>query len=209
MSTHIVEAHEHLAGIAAQHGFENLETILNAPENGQLREKRGDPNQLLAGDEVFIPEKRVASFERPVPGHHSFRVHIAQLELRLKVLDLFGKPVINAACTLKVDGESTALKTDSEGLVIAKIKRTAALAELAVADDVYHLQVGALDPLPEQTGVEGRLQNLGYLDAEPEGIDGEQQVASAVELFQADQGLAANGEVDDQVLATLEREHGC
>ncbi len=209
MSIHVVQPGEHLSSIAADNEFENFETIWNAPENAELRANREDPNQVLEGDRVFIPDKQVASFQKPSRGLLEFQVHIAKLELRLRVLDLFGAPLKGASCTLRTDDGEIPLTTDDDGIIVASVKRDARSASLDIDGDTYDLDIGALDPPPEVSGVEGRLRNLGYLDNKQGGIDDEQQLASALEQFQANHGLEVDGTVSDSVVGALADEHGC
>jgi hypothetical protein len=208
MPTHQVEEGEQLIDIAAKSGFENVETIWNAPENAELRGTREDPSQVSAGDSVFIPEKRVATFEKPASGVHEFEVHVAKLEVTLRLLDLFGNPLDSAACTLRVDGEESSSTTDGDGMLRVRVKRDARSAVVVVGQDTYNLAVGALAPLPTALGVEGRLLNLGYLDAPLQGVDSAEQLAAALEQFQADHGLKVDGILNDEVVDALSAAHG-
>lgn len=208
MPTRVVEPGEHLAAIAAESGFENVETIWNAPENAALRARRESPNQVLAGDNVFIPDKRPATIRKTAPGQHVLEVHVSKLEIALRLLDLFGRPLAATECQLNVDGVESTLTTGADGVVRFKIKAAARRAVLSAGDDVYELAVGALDPLPDLSGAEGRLLNLGYLDAPISGPDADEQLAAAVELFQSDRGLPIDGALTDETLAALHEAHG-
>ncbi len=53
---HTIKQGESLANIATTYSFGNWRTIYDHPENAALRKKRGAPNQLRAGDVLFIPE---------------------------------------------------------------------------------------------------------------------------------------------------------
>jgi N-acetylmuramoyl-L-alanine amidase len=49
--------------IAFRNGF-FWKTVWEHPENSELKSKRKDPNILLPGDTVFIPERREGEGER-------------------------------------------------------------------------------------------------------------------------------------------------
>src|SRR4051812_11756011 len=55
---HTVKAGETLSSIAQQNGFRDWNTIYNAPENAAFRKKRPNPNLIVAGDVVTIPDKK-------------------------------------------------------------------------------------------------------------------------------------------------------
>jgi len=59
---HVVQSGEHLAAIARSYGLTSTTAILRDPANADLFTRR-NPNVLLPGDEITIPdpkEKRVA-----------------------------------------------------------------------------------------------------------------------------------------------------
>src|SRR5512139_943967 len=57
MRKHVLEKGESLVTVAKQYGFLDWHPIYDHLANEDLRKKRGHPNALLAGDEVFVPEK--------------------------------------------------------------------------------------------------------------------------------------------------------
>ena len=86
---HTVEQGEHLAAIAAAYGFMSSATVWEHPGNAGLRELRKNPNILLPGDTVFIPDKEKK--EVPVAAGKSSRFQVARekLKLRLVLEELF------------------------------------------------------------------------------------------------------------------------
>ena len=208
---HIVADGDHLSSIAKRYGFENFETIWNAPDNAQLRKHRENPSTLLPGDEVLIPQKEEPVFKKPASQSHKFTIHVPQLVLRLKVLDFFGKKIANTDATLEVDGASQPVTTDGAGMLEVPISRDARSAKLKIEDLEFDLQIGALDPLPEDTGIEARLTNLGYPTGDPDEdtVAHDEQVKFAIELFQSDQSLPIDGEMTPDLLDKLGQVHGC
>lgn len=55
---HIVQEHETLSSIAHDYGFYNWKNIYNAAENQDFRKRRPNPNLIMVGDTVIIPEKK-------------------------------------------------------------------------------------------------------------------------------------------------------
>jgi hypothetical protein len=211
---HVVVRGEHLASIAERYGFENFETIWNAPENSELRKHRENPSTLLPGDEVLVPDKTEPAFARPAAQSHKFVVHVPQTLLRLRVLDLYGDPVASTDGVLTIDGRGQDVTTDGDGRLEIPIRRDARSAHLALGTIAFDLSIGALDPLPEDTGIEQRLGNLGYPTRDPdddggEGVEHAEQLALAVELFQDDSGVTPDGEADATFVDRLGKRYGC
>jgi N-acetylmuramoyl-L-alanine amidase len=70
------------------------------------------------------------------------------------------------------------------------------------------LQIGHLDPVEETTGIQGRLNNLGFDCGEVDGIIGPQTEA-AVRAFQDEHSLEADGIPGPKTQAKLKEVHGC
>ena len=56
-TTHIVKRGENLPMIAKKYGFHDWKTIYDHPNNREFRKKRPNPNLILPGDQLFIPDK--------------------------------------------------------------------------------------------------------------------------------------------------------
>src|SRR5690349_12697775 len=92
---HKVVQGEWLASIAASYGFKDWEFVWNAGENESLRKRRLVPEQLLPGDQVFIPARRQKT-EKCAPGAaHAFVVDFGQTPIKLKLKDDFDEPIAN------------------------------------------------------------------------------------------------------------------
>jgi N-acetylmuramoyl-L-alanine amidase len=68
--------------------------------------------------------------------------------------------------------------------------------------------LGDLDPVQEVSGVQGRLNNLGFPCGPVDGVLGSMTQA-ALRAFQAHVGIDPSGEVDTQTRERLVAEHGC
>lgn len=80
----------------------------------------------------------------------------------------------------------------------------------------YHVLVGHLDPLAEESGIFGRLSNLGYVS--PIGhllarygielADSPTRIQAPLRAFQKAKGLPVTGKPDSTTLDALKRGHG-
>lgn len=74
-----------IGNIAFSRGID-WHTIWDHPENAELKAKRKDPNVLLPGDIVFIPDLRVKEQDCPTDAKHSFKVKGTPARFRIKML---------------------------------------------------------------------------------------------------------------------------
>lgn len=207
MPNHIVEQGEYLAQIADKYGFRSGRVIWEHAGNQGLRKLRQNPNVLLPGDTIFIPDLAPKTLSVPTTKKHVFVVPAEHLLLRLRVRDFDDQPVRNAACEVEVDGAKSKMVTDGDGLVELKIPRTAREGKLSIPelDIEVPLKIGHLDPPDAKSGWVGRLRNLGYLCES----DDPSSVRDAIEEFQCDHKLKLTGLPDATTQSKLKELHGC
>jgi hypothetical protein len=208
MGKHVIRQGEHLASVAAAHGFANDESIWNHPDNAALKSKRASPYILQPGDEVALPERTLKKADVATGKSHRFLLNRTKLQLAVRLLDWKGEPLADAPCVLEVDGQEQELVTDGDGIVRASIPRTAKHATVTVDGEVLELAIGYLDPSDEPVGLPARLNALGYWVGDPEDVD-EETLRFAIELFQYDHDLPVDGEPTLELCAAVEREYGC
>lgn len=212
MTQHTVKQGEHATSIARQHGFFSFRTIWDNPSNAALRQKRKNPNVLLPGDVIVIPDRKDKTATVSTAKHHLFRLKVLKLNLRIAVKDGMDQPVGNADYTLELAGRTEKKKTNATGLIDTDItdRVEAQSGKLSVAGLTVELKVGHLDPAEERTGQIARLNNLGY-DAGPLERPAEERFRSAVEEFQCDQKIMkpVTGVCDAKTQAKLVEVHGC
>lgn len=205
---HTVKEGDYLIKIAQDYGFSDYRTIWNHFQNRELKLKRKSANAIYPGDSLFIPDKD------PTGGHYATgRRHVIHLKPRQNILRIVFKsfddePITNTECVLKVGSESHALVTNSNGLVAELIPGNATQGKLSILDMEIPMQIGILDPVDTDMGQKLRLSNLGYYFGLMD-TDDEEQLKSAVEEFQCDQGLNVTGICDAQTQAALTKAHGC
>lgn len=210
MGSYTVKQGDHLSRIAQQNGFRDYRTIWDHPQNGDLKRKRANPNVLMPGDVLFIPDKQNKQEKAPTGAAHVFQIKRTKLILRLAVLDFDNRPVANADCELEVEGRKYSLKTDAKGKIEQAIEPASEKGVLRIPSLEMEIpvKVGHLDPADEDTGWRQRLINLGY-HARPLGDDNEAKLRQAIEEFQCDQGLKVTGDLDDATKTKLKALHGC
>jgi len=214
-ATHTVQQGEYLAMIAKNYGFASYKTIWEHDSNAELREKRQNPNILLPGDQVFIPDKETKESSISAGRSSRFRVRQDKVKLRLVIQELYGKPIANAQCEVRVDDIVKNAVTQDDGTIEIEIPASAKSAELIVRQDgsqfdgmTIPIKIGHLDPVEEETGQIARLNNLGYFAGPTDEID-EKLFASAVEEFQCDHPkLAVDGVCGTATQAKLKEIHG-
>jgi hypothetical protein len=188
--------------IAFEHGF-FADTIWNHPNNAELKKKRKDPNVLMPGDVVFVPDKRVKEVSEATNEVHKYRCKNTPKTFRLQ-FKRFGRPIPNLEYTIKIDGREIQGKTDSEGWLRQHIPPNARKGVVTMADGQhFDLNLGHLDPVGEVSGIQGRLQTLGYYEGSVNGRMDE-ATTEALKVFQNSNGLNVTGEADEQTKSRLQ-----
>ena len=183
--------------IAFEKGF-FADTIWNHPNNAELKKKREDPNVLMPGDIVFVPDKQLKEVSEPTDQVHKFKCKNTPKIFRLQIVRL-GIPVKDMDYKINIDGVEKQDKTDGEGWIKPEpIAPNAKVAKLELADgSKYEFNLGHLDPIDEVTGIQGRLYGLGYYKG---AINGQlnAETKKALEVFQRSNKLPVTGAADEQ-----------
>jgi N-acetylmuramoyl-L-alanine amidase len=196
MSPYKVKQGDCLSSIAFSFGLA-WRTIWNHEQNRDLRNLRKDPNVLLPGDLLFIPEKDPAAVGRATGARHRFRRKDIPAKLKLRLL-ADGKPRAGERYSLYITGLPVIHGAfDGDGCLEHPIPPDARWAELRLAgkQNVIHLLLGKLDPISTVTGVQARLNALGYNAGEVDG-DIDDTLAAALRSFQLDNQLDPSGKID-------------
>jgi N-acetylmuramoyl-L-alanine amidase len=209
---HTVRPGDCLHSIAADHGLPWRKVWDHGP-NRQLAQSR-EPNLLMPGDVVVVPEKTIRHEDRPSDAKHRFRKHREIVEIRVAVHGL-GGPRKDEDYFLEVNGrklEGSEGTTDGEGLAVARIPASAGSAVLVVGEneDEYELLPGHLDPVDTVTGIHGRLDNLGYDPGAHHTVyDGQSTLAAGDFLREVEDKNADAANPEDAALQQrLADEHG-
>ena len=200
-----------ISSIAFENGF-FPDTIWNHPSNAELKKKRENPNVLMPGDMVFVPDKRLKEVSEPTNQVHKFRYKSTPAKFRIQITE-DNEPRANVPYILTIDGQVVSNpgdKTTSAGMVVCSISPLAREGVLTVGEGEeaveYNLVLGYLNPIHELTGVKQRLRNLGLFDG---AIDSKltEETKDALRAFQALQKLPTTGEADQATLDKLRQIH--
>lgn len=201
-----------ISSIAFENGF-FPDTIWNHPSNAALKEKRKDPNVLMPGDMVFVPDKRLKEVREPTNQVHKFRLKTTPAKLRIQFMDDENEPRANVPYKLTVDGKVVSNPGDittSTGMVICSIPPNAheGILELGQGEEMveYNLVLGYLNPAKDVSGVKQRLRNLGLYEG---NITNELDDATkeSIQAFQSLNDLKPTGELDQETLNKLRNVH--
>lgn len=210
MTTWIVRPGDCLVTVAAEHGFLDPLTVYHRPENENLRKMRPDSRVLLAGDEVFIPERVPRILSRATEQRHRVQVRSRAVFLRLQFRN---GDKARAGLEYRVQYGDTVLTgtTASDGMLVQSIPGYLRQVSVVLIDhgeeESYSVGVGYLDPVTDMSGVIQRLRNLGSwcdIAGLPTAIAFEQ----AIRAFQAQQEITVTGVMDDKSREALVRAHG-
>lgn len=195
-----------LSSVARRFGF-RWETLWELPENAALRSLRKNPDILMPGDKLTIPELRGKEHDGSSDQRHEFVAKAARAKLVMRFRE-DGMPRAGEHYSLCVDGKWCDGTLDADGTLTASIPPDAKSGKVILdGAEVIPLNFGTLDPITETSGVQGRLLNLGF---SPGPIDGEwgPHTAAALRHFQAAQRLPRTGQLDDATRDALVAAHG-
>jgi hypothetical protein len=203
----MVRQGECLSKIADRYGF-FWDALWNHERNAELKEKRKNPNVLMAGDQVFIPEKRIKEESGSTGQVHTFRLKGVPVRLKLRLDNSRGEARAGVPYALDVDGKKFTGTTGADGLVSVVVPPQSAKAHLRLqTGEEWMLDLGYMNPTDYTSGVQARLKNLGYYTGELNGqLD--DALREALRDYQGNAGLSVTGEPDDATRAALLSEHG-
>jgi len=215
MSTkHTVTQGECFSSITKKFGFFDYKIIYDDAENSALKTKRPNPNVLFPGDIVAIPERQLKEEIGATLQKHIFKIPSKKTFIKVVIKDSEDKPYANIDYELTVDGKKTTGKTDATGKVEEEIIADAKSGEIILRSKsgsneilgVIELEFGKLAPAEENTGVQARLNNLGFDCGAVNGVMNT-KTEEAIKAFQKKNGDPDTGVVDDTTRNKLLQQH--
>jgi hypothetical protein len=207
-----------LSSIALTHGFDP-KTVWDHGDNADLRERRTNPNALLPGDSLFVPELEEKQEDAPTDTLTTFKLSVGPIRLRVR-LTKHGEPRADEAYKLELFSSSDAGEpgegdvtlegqTDGDGWIDQPISITAKSAGLSLREgkELHELKIGHLDPHDEVSGAQGRLRGLGFYFGKVDGELGP-KTRAAIQRFQKAKSLDLTGELDDGTASGLRDAYG-
>lgn len=216
---HVVKPGETLSSIALKYGFKSIDAIYNHAENEDFRERRSNPDVIYEGDSIFIPDMSPAKFSIEVNRTNRFTVSLPKeiLSMHLVFEDDVDQQGANIEAVLIIDDIEYPAKSDGDALVQWKIPRTntrKGLVKLFLESDkteathVFEVLLGDLNPVSENTGIQARLNNLGFNCGKVDNNIKEKSI-SAIKKFQEANNLTVDGVPGPKTLKALEDKYGC
>jgi hypothetical protein len=206
---YVVRQGDCISSIAREHGH-FWETIWDDGGNSELRGARRNPNVLLPGDRVTIPEKQRKDEPIAAEQRHRFVRRGEPTMFWLRVLEN-DQPRANQQYSVDVDGQEFTGTSDADGNVQFPLSANAGEGRLRIGsgEDVreYRLRFRHLDPVADVSGVQQRLNNLNF-DCGAESGELGPRTRSALRRFQEKQNLSQTGEPDARTQQRLAEVHG-
>jgi hypothetical protein len=211
---HTVAQGETLAKIASRLGSVGWEKIYHHADNAGFRERRPNPNVIYPGDVITIPDAEPKEVSVAVDQAHRFRVKRPRHAVRLQVTDEAGQSLDGWLYALTAGTQTFEGKVD--GVIEHRVPLEVDRARLEVRQSnevtarriAWNLEVGHLDPVDTLTGVQARLNNLGFGCGAVDDDAGPRTEAS-IRAFQASHGLEVDGQLGPELHAKLEKIHRC
>jgi N-acetylmuramoyl-L-alanine amidase len=187
------------------------DAIWDHPDNQELRQQNRHKAILYAGEVVTVPERELREETVPTDQRHRFLLRASRVPLELRFLDL-DEPRAQAPYRLIVDVvHEFEGQLDDDGVLTVQIPADARRGEIWVGEepdrDHHVFAIGHLDPANELSGVQQRLNNLGFPCGAEDGELGD-VTRTALQAFQQKHDLEPTGELDDATRARLEEIYG-
>jgi N-acetylmuramoyl-L-alanine amidase len=211
---YVIEEGDCLSSLARQARLAHWRKIYDHPANSSLRRLRTDPNVIMPGDRVFIPDCEVNEHRAATDIPHQYDHTRDRTRLRIVVADEDGQPYRDYRYKLTVGKQEFKGHTDDHGLIDQEIDPVAETGELTVWWDLPHplhckwlLKIGHLDPVEDVSGIQGRLNNLAF-DAGPVDNVAGPRTRAAVRRFQSKYKLGVDGIAGPATQHKLKEVHG-
>jgi hypothetical protein len=214
-TVHEVAQGDCLSSIAYEHGF-LPESLWDAPENAGLKEGGRDMNVLRPGDVVHLPARRKKTIPVQTGNRYRLRRKGVPAILRVRFVDFTGEPMANEPYLLQLAAAGSPLPdrtglTDAQGFVVSPIPPNATGGEIWAGKGLSRrslpFRLGFVDPIEDVSGVQARLNSLGYPCGSEDGTL-DDLTAAALRRFQSDYQLPATGQIDEPTKAKLREAYG-
>jgi N-acetylmuramoyl-L-alanine amidase len=168
---------------------------------------------LAPGDKLVIPARQAGSISVAIGCRYHIVLGNAITKFAVRFLDSFQNPYKDCDYLVNFITDDGALpicssgKTDQEGFVRESILPGVVRGELRLRTPQgrkkYRFDLGALDPISEDSGAIHRLNNLGFYCSENDPLS----VRGAIAAFQLCENLDVTGERDAATRTKLKERH--
>lgn len=209
--THTVRKCDCLASISYRSGVPQ-DAIWDDPANAELHGRRSNPYVLATGDVVVIPDLRERREGGATENRYTYvRAGVPEI-VRVLIRDEDGTALANVGYELVCASRGECGQASDTGEIVLHIMPDNREASLIIhtdfGDEVFHLQMGCLQPEDTQSGAVARLVNLGY-DSFPDQLKPKLKSRAMLRAFQAEEALSQTGALDHDTSAALRTRYGC
>lgn len=197
--------------------------IWDDPANEELRKARPDPNILAPGDRIYLPDPRPKVEACQTDQIHKFQIKRLTALVDIVLRNEYGYVLAGVPYELEVKGEKHTGMTDEQGRLNVRTSPDAKTGKLTIYPDPkdkrnnfsWTLQIGYMNPVLDTegkptgdlTGIQARLNNLGFDAGTPDGQMNEQTRAAIKEFQEYIEMEEPTGELDDETRTLLELLH--
>ena len=206
---HVVKQGECLSSIAYAYGFASYKTLYEHPDNAAFRKARPDPAHIFPGDKIRIPVTKATEQTLSTEKRHKLTIKVPRAHIRLHLRDRDGSPLASQDYVLRFAGQAIKGRTTDRGLVDELVPAAIQEAILELPKLGLNLQVrcGTVDPVETTTGLQHRLNALGFSAGAVDGIFGP-RTEDAVRRFQEANRLTVSGTADSSTCNKLVQAYG-
>jgi len=215
---HVVRQGETAAQIAWKYGFSDVGTVWHHPDNRELAKARPNPDVLRPGDKVSIPPHKTAVFKLAAEQETKITAKRPTQRLHLTIEWDIDEPAATARYELTFrEGRKVHRRkgtTAGDGLLDEKLPLSATELRLSIWPKdskgktdclILDLGMGHLDPIEDLSGVQARLENLGFHCGDEEGELGPRTQA-ALKRFRSQHKIEEEDLLGPATLKRLEKD---
>jgi hypothetical protein len=172
LEPYVIRRRDTVRKVAYKLGFD-ADPVWNDPSNDDLRALRPNPDLLLAGDVLYVPD----AADRPQPPVNPVAAGTTTtfvapdpptVTVSHQFFGLDSSTYDSKTFTVQELDNLGELQTTKDGLATFQVPVTLDTATIVFSDtgESWALQVGDLDPINTVSGIFQRLQNLGYISSD-------------------------------------------
>jgi N-acetylmuramoyl-L-alanine amidase len=203
-STHNVKQGECLNSIASNYGHVP-DKIWQHPSNSALRKSRKNPDILAPNDVVEIPALEIQKIESATDSRHTFcKPGKAYLHVQI-VVD--NESLAGEEYEICIEGKSETGTVGSDGKIDSRIPPDASRGYITILGRRFDFGLGNLDPIETVSGVQARLNQLGFLAGPVDNINGK-KTKLGIKAFQGANDLKAAGVLNSATQDKIKQKYG-
>lgn len=134
-SSHTIAEGDCCSSLAAAAGLLDHHAVYDHGDNAELKSRRPNPNMLVVGDVVSVPDVETKTVTAATTQRHRYVVTVRAVKLRLKIVDREGHPVSGKAWRLTFAGGQRDGALGGDGKIELELPATVSAATLTLDPD--------------------------------------------------------------------------